>query len=79
MIPFLKTLSIILLVYYVLRFLIKLVSPYLIRFVTRKAQSKMQEMFKGFGDAAQNTKEEATVSKKSKKVVGEYIDFEEVE
>ncbi len=79
MIPFLKTLAIILLVYYALRFLAKLLMPYLMRFVAKKADKKMQEMFKGFGDAAQTVKEETKVAKKSSKVVGEYVDFEEIE
>ena len=39
----------------------------------------MQEMFKGFEGATRQGKEEPSVSKKASKVVGEYIDFEEVE
>ena len=78
MIYFLKTLAIILLVYFALRFLIKLLTPYLLRFITKKAEKKMQEMFKGFPGATTQTKQESEVTKKSPKVVGEYIDFEEV-
>ncbi len=76
---FVKTLAIILLVYFALRFFIKLAMPYLLRFVTKKAEKKMQEMFKGFEGATRQGKEEPSVSKKASKVVGEYIDFEEVE
>lgn len=78
MTSFLKTLAIVLLIYFALRFLIKLLMPYVLRFVTQKAEKKMQEMFNGFSEASQTTKDESKVSKKSSKVVGEYIDFEEV-
>lgn len=81
MIPFLETLATILLVYFVLRFLIKLLMPYLVRFITKIAEKKMQDMFKGFANTntTQETKETSNVSKKSSKVVGEYIDFEEID
>lgn len=79
MISFLKTLCIILLVYFALRFFMKLAWPYLIRFIQKKAHQKMEQMFKGFPDAPSNTTKEPEVSKKSSKIMGEYIDFEEVE
>lgn len=82
MISFLKTLSIILLVYFAVRFLMKLAAPYLMRFVQKKAEQKMEQMFKGFPGAQSNPTnqhKEQEVSKKSSKVVGEYIDYEEVE
>lgn len=80
MISFLKTLCIILLVYFAVRFLVKLAAPYFVRFVQKKAQQKMEQMFTGFQDAYHQEKEEKkTVNKKSSKVVGEYIDFEEVD
>lgn len=79
MISFLKTLAIILLVYFALRFLLKLATPYIMRFVARKAEEKMGQVFKGFSTETQNTTKEQEVPKKSSKVVGEYIDFEEIE
>jgi len=78
MISFLKTLAIILLIYFGLRFLIKLLTPYLFRFITKKAEKKMQDLFNGFPGATAQTKKEPEVTNKSSKVVGEYIDFEEV-
>ena len=39
----------------------------------------MQEIFKGFADTSHTVNEEPKVPKKSSKVVGEYIDYEEVE
>ena len=79
MISFLKTLCIILLIYFVGRFLMKLAWPYLMRFVQKKAQQKMEQIFKGFPGAQPSPRQETEVPKKSSKVVGEYIDFEEVE
>jgi hypothetical protein len=79
MISFLKTLAIVLLVYFALRFFIKLATPYLMRYVAKKAEQKMQQAFKGYTNQATTKPEEPVVPKKSSKVVGEYIDFEEVE
>lgn len=79
MISFLKTLAIILLVYFALRFLLKLATPYLMRFVAKKAEEKMGQVFKGFSAETQNSTKEPEVPQKSSKVVGEYIDFEEIE
>lgn len=79
MISFLKTVAIVLLVYFAVRFLLKLAAPYLMRYVTKKAEQKMQQAFKGFEKQSSTQPEEPAVPKKSSKVVGEYIDFEEVE
>ncbi len=79
MTPLLKTLSIALLIYFTLRFLIKLLMPYILRFVAKKAEKKMQQMFNGFKDASETVKKESKVAQKSSKTVGEYIDFEEIE
>lgn len=77
---FIKTLVIILLVYFTLRFSLKLLWPLFVSYITKKAGQKMESAFKGFQERAQstsNTKQE--VPKKSKKVVGEYIDYEEID
>jgi len=81
MISFLKTFAIILLVYFALRFFIKLAMPYLLRFIAKKAEQKMQQAFKGFPNQGQanGNREEPVVPEKSSKVVGEYIDFEEID
>lgn len=80
---FIKTLVIILLVYFALRFLSKLLWPYLVRYIKKKAGEKMESAFKGFQQQAQNRQQPQNpspeVPKQSKKVVGEYIDYEEVE
>ena len=77
---FFKTVLIIVLVYVVLRFLAKLLLPYLMRYIAMKAGQKMETAFKGFQGYQERTPQEPQpVEKKSKKVVGEYIDFEEID
>ena len=77
---FLKTILIIVLVYVVLRFLIRLLLPYFMRYIAAKAGQKMETAFKGFGGFQKETAPEPpSVEKKSKNVVGEYIDFEEID
>lgn len=84
---FLKTLLILILIYYVLKILMRFLTPFLIKKVVDKVQKKAEEQF---GDRQQETdvQEGETVIDKapksssieqSKKDVGEYIDFEEVE
>lgn len=77
---FFKTILIIVLVYVTLRFLARLLLPYFMRYITKKAGQKMETAFKGFqGHQQTNTPEPAPVEKKSKKPVGDYIDFEEID
>ncbi len=87
MMTFLKTILIILLVYYGLKFLIKLTIPYLMRYATKKAEQKFEQAFGGNPSASNTTQDEGSVSidkmpnahTKSKNTVGEYVDYEEVE
>jgi len=80
---FLKTILIILLVYFSLKFLGKLLLPYLMRYIAKKAGQKMENAFKGFEGFQQSGKpdepKKESVPKKSSEVVGEYIDYEEIE
>lgn len=80
---FLKTLAIILMVYFGLRFLGKLLWPYLVKYITKKAGQKMENAFKGFQQQAQQSQKATAptkdVPKKASKVVGEYVDYEEIE
>ena len=86
MMTFVKTILIVLLVYYGLKFLFKLAAPYLIRYVSKKASQKFGDAF-GQESYDTTTSEEGNVSidkmpspkSKSKNTVGEYVDFEEVE
>lgn len=77
---FIKTFVIIIGLYFLLRFLSKLLWPYLVKYITKKAGEKMQNAFKGFQQQGQSTPNTSKdVPKKSKKVVGEYIDYEEID
>jgi hypothetical protein len=84
---FLRTLLIILLVYYGIKFLSRLFAPYMVRYMSKK----MNERFGGQFQQQQNQsepkhKEGETVIDKipkqdtsSNKDVGEYIDYEEID
>ncbi|MEM7087688.1 MAG: DUF4834 family protein [Bacteroidota bacterium] len=87
MISFLKTVLIILLVYMGLKFLLKWLSPYIMRFVAKKAAQKFESAFgqnpfqQNNGTAKnQDTMDRASKTPKSNgKIVGEYVDFEELD
>ena len=84
----LRTLLIILLVYYVIRVLMRLFAPFLVRQASRKVHREFQ---KKYGQHQQETKQyktsegEVIIDKKpsgktkSGQKVGEYIDFEEID
>lgn len=87
----LRTILIILLVYFGFKILARLFAPLLIRFVAKKAEQKFGEQFGGFKNPnqqrqEQKQKEGETVidkmpnqNKKSNDKVGEYVDYEEVD
>ncbi|MEL6811279.1 MAG: DUF4834 family protein [Bacteroidota bacterium] len=87
MISFLKTVLIILLVYLGLKFLFRLAAPYLMRFVAKKAAQRFESAFgqHPFHQSPQNHPGEVTIDKTpgnpktNGKIVGEYVDFEELE
>lgn len=85
---FLRTILIIVLVYYALKILGRLFAPQLFRYAAKKTEKHFREQFGGFpGNDPANLKQDGDViikeksSKKSasKEKVGEYIDFEEIE
>ena len=77
---FIQTIAIVLLVYFALRFILKMVAPYIMRFVAKKAQQKMEQAFKGFESMQNKSRQpEEDIPRKSSKIVGEYIDFEEID
>jgi len=87
MMTFLKTILIILLVYFGLKFLLKWAKPYVISYVAKKAGKQFEKMFQRAANPSANTSEAGkttidhnpTDQKKSKNTVGEYVDFEDVE
>ncbi|WP_410005072.1 DUF4834 family protein [Aequorivita nionensis] len=87
MMTFLKTILIVLLVYFGLKFLIRLATPYLMRYISKKAGQQFEQFFGNDPNMnAQREKEGSiTIDKnpsqnsRSSKKVGEYVEFEEVD
>lgn len=84
----LRTILIMVLVYYVLKILTKWFGPKLFNYAARKTEERFKEQFSQFSQ--QNQPQEDTIGdiiidknlnkkNKSSKKVGEYIDFEEIE
>ncbi|MBT0608915.1 DUF4834 family protein [Aequorivita echinoideorum] len=84
---FLKTILIILLVYFGLKFLIRLATPYLMKYISKKAGQQFEKAFGNNPFQEQKSQKEGnitidkmpSVNKRSNQNVGEYVDFEEVE
>ena len=80
----LQFILILLLVYYGLKILTRLLGPLLLRYVTKKAGQKFEQHFKQYQPPASSTEGEVSIDKKTTKKstnkdVGEYIDFEEID
>ena len=88
---FLKTVFIIVLVYYLIKFLVKIFGPRILKYAAKKTQERFKDAFdkqNGFSEQNTNTSEgdisvenPRPASKKfnKSKPVGDYIDFEEIE
>lgn len=86
---FLKTVLIILLVYYASKIILQFAKPYIMRYIAKKANEKFGQAFNqgGFNTNTTNTTTEGEITldksnakkSSSKKTVGEYVDFEEVD
>ncbi|MGB5556280.1 MAG: DUF4834 family protein [Flavobacteriaceae bacterium] len=85
---FLKTILIILLVYYLLKMLLRWFAPKLIGYAAKKTEAHFQEKFGDFVNQNQTSEQkvgDVIVDKKppkrssSSEKVGEYIDFEELD
>ncbi|WP_313806405.1 DUF4834 family protein [Flavobacterium sp.] len=82
----LKTLLWILFIYYALKFLMRLLAPYLFQQVVKKAEQNFRQQQQNY---QQNTQQQYSQQNqqqapknempREKKKVGEYIDFEEIE
>jgi len=88
MMTFLKTILIVLLVYFGLKFLIRLATPYLMRYISKKAGQQFEQFFGNNANANPQQKQQEgsiTIDKnpptnaRSNKKVGEYVEYEEVE
>lgn len=84
---FLKTLLIVLLVYFALRFLFRLFGPYLMGLLAKRVARRFQNAFEQAGfdpnmgnpDPGPQKSAKRDTTKTNGKVVGEYIDFEEID
>ena len=77
---FVRTLAIIILCYYLFRFAMRLLAPYLMQQVAKKAEEHIKKQFEQQQQQYQSpTENKQKITKKEKKVVGDYIDYEEVE
>ncbi len=87
MITFLKTILIVLLVYFGLKFLVKLLTPYLMRYISKKAGQQFEQFFgnNSTGNPTYEKEGSITIDKnpasnsRSGKKVGEYVEYEEVD
>ena len=85
---FLKTILVILLVYYLLKILVRMFAPKILNYAAKKTESHFRKTFEGF-QTESNQKEEqvgdviinkkTTKKKSNSEKVGEYIDFEEID
>lgn len=76
----LRTLLIIILVFYALKFLFRLLAPYIFQQVVKKAGENFQQQQQNMYERQQQQQyAQAPEKPKEKKKVGEYIDYEELE
>ncbi|WP_345274467.1 DUF4834 family protein [Flaviramulus aquimarinus] len=85
---FIRMVLIILLVYFGIKILARLFSPFLIKFVAKKAEQRFGQQFGGFQGQQRQEKPkkegEVTIdkipkAKTSNKDVGDYVDYEEID
>ena len=77
---FIRTLFYIILFYYLFKFAMRLLAPYLMQKVAKKAEEHIKKQFEQQQQHHQSpTQNNEEFPKKEKKVVGDYIDYEEVE
>lgn len=83
-----KTILIIMLVYYGLKILTRLAAPFMLKYLSKKAEQRFGDGFKGFKyEHPPKEKKVGEVSidkmpnqkKSSNKEVGEYVDYEEID
>lgn len=78
----LRTLLWIIFIYYALKFLMRLLAPYLFQQVVKKAEENFRQQQQNYQQQySQQTQQQNTKNEmpREKKKVGEYIDFEEIE
>ncbi|WP_242119139.1 DUF4834 family protein [Aestuariivivens sediminicola] len=85
---FVRTLLIILLIYFGIKIIGRLLTPFLIKYVSKKAEQRFGDQFGQFQNRGQREKPvkegEVTIdkmpkTKASNKDVGDYVDYEEID
>jgi len=84
---FLRTILIILLIYYGIKILSRLFAPYFVKYLSKKVEQKFGQQFgnQQYQNEPSNREGEVTIDKmpqqqpKSNKTVGEYVDYEEID
>ena len=84
---FIRTILIIVLIYYGIKFLSRLFAPYFMSYVAKKAEQKFGQQFNQYQKPEQTKQKEGEISidktpkqnKTSNKDVGEYVDYEEID
>ncbi|MFV0566958.1 MAG: DUF4834 family protein [Flavobacteriaceae bacterium] len=83
---FLRTILIILLIYYGLKILSRLFAPLLFKYISKKAEQRFGGQFGSFRQQQEPQKKEGEITiekmpnqKSSNKDVGEYVDYEEID
>ncbi|NNK19030.1 MAG: DUF4834 family protein [Maribacter sp.] len=85
---FLKTILIVLLVYYLLKILARWLGPKIFSYAAKKTEERFREKFEGFANQEMGNEEQIgdiiidkkpTKQNKASKKVGEYIEFEELD
>jgi hypothetical protein len=75
----LRTLAIIILCYYLFKFLMRIFAPIIMQKAVNKMQEKMQEQYNKQQQQQQNTTTQSTqFQSREKEKVGDYIDYEEI-
>ena len=83
--PFLKTLAIIFLVYYFLKYTLRLLAPFILQSFAKKMQQKFNDQYAQRHQNSKNKEGDITIEGKKNNAkskdhnVGDYVDFEEVE
>ncbi len=72
-----KTIFILLSIYYIAKFVMRLAAPYIMTYAAKKMEQKMKDQFGNMQN--QQSKTPKSEIPKEKKKVGEYIDFEEID
>lgn len=82
----LRTFLIVILVLLLLRYALRLAAPYILRYASKKLQQRFQQQFGGFENSntqhpegSVNVHSKPSDKKRSTKVVGDYIDYEEID